>query len=1117
MVWVPLYIQAQMLPVKSGRLWGLIDPHGEEIAPPKFDAIPKLMNRQAVVVQDGKYGLIDSTGRLLVAPDYTFIDCYTEDIILTNQGGNCQSQDCEGGKWGILHLRLNAMVPPTYQFIGKFDENGRALVNLGGRCGYDDCDGGVWGIIDTAAQEIVPPMFRKIESWPGNELYVQGDSGWGMYNIASRSLVIPTIYEQLSRISSSHIALRVGQRWGVLNNRGEMIVPPRHEGFKDAGRGYLAYQRGLLLGLMDSTGRILSEPLHSYLWVNDHDWVTYKDDLPALGLADTSNRAITRDHLSNVCLFARDFCIVTVSPFQGVVDRAGSERIPIEYDQCHLVNDSTILARRGTLLKWYTLAGEAIRSIRFDSLDAFSARKVARGKTQGRWGLINMEGQWIMPPRYEEIRVYFHAAKGRQSDDWTFSYFDDNGHASKVKRIVIIKEEENIKSEDLLSIGSSSRMGWFMSGASRLWGLRDTRSNRVLIEPKYPEIEVIPRSEITLVKSKIKGTEDQAWGMVNHTTGKEVVDPFFEKVFSSDWLNHPYARVIYAGSGKYALLSLKGEVASFENATFIGPFCDSIARINLGGRLEWSTVVGMDTLVSDRSRDKFSNEIKLNYQYCRGGKWGYIDQAGKWLKPAEYECALDFDSGMARIKTSGKWGAVDKRFQVVVKPQFDFIERLFTVRDRTLFAVGEDKMAYGFIDEKGEISISPRFQEVGQFSEGLVKFREGYKWGYANLAGEVVIPAQYAAVGDFHQGRARVRDNRAWGYIDTLGNPIIPQKYLRAGDFHEGLAWVQTEKFFGFLDLDGHMEITPLYSAVGDFSEGLAPAKRKGVYGLINRKGSWVVAPHYYRIGGFKDSVAVIQEKGRYGLITPQGEFLVKPNYREIADFSEGLVRFKSGMQYGFMDPTGSVKIAHQYSNAADFSCGRAAVFIQGKWGYIDSTGQVVIQPIYPKVNPFAENRAAVRLGDKWGFVDLNGDVVVPIVYDKVSAFQDGRAAVFVSGQGWGFVNPSGTLVIPCLYDGVGFRQAGIISVQKESKWGLINTYGAVMTPCKYDAIGNFSQDMAAAMMRRSVGVVDGQGRILLEPHYDTVRRVADLIQVEDDDAVGYIDLDGNWIWQLSK
>ncbi|MFN8394265.1 MAG: WG repeat-containing protein [Bacteroidia bacterium] len=1105
--------QAQMLPVKNGRLWGLIMPDGRRVTEPIYDAIPVVLPRQAVVVLGGKYGVIDTNGRQLIEPKYTFVRCLSENTVLINQGGDCQGRDCEGGLWGFVNLALDRRIDPTFQLIGSFEKMGLAKVNLGGKCGYETCSGGKWGLIDSNATLVLAPEYQQIGATNLSEVYFRGEKGWGLYNWQTRTMVIPAEYDSLDRVTPLHVAFRRGTQWGVLDNQGKELAPPTADAIKGAGLNYLAYRVGNLFGLMDSTGRIMSKPLHSSIRMNPNSWVTYTD-VAQMGLADTSDRAITRDFLTQVVHFGKGFCLVGSGVTFGAVNRAGEQFIPIQYEGCRMANDSLILTWQGNRLMWHDLTGKTLKGMDFEELGKFRDNKVTEAKFRGKWGVINMEGDWIMEPKYEEARIYLHSAKGRLGEDWSFAYFDDQGHTSKVKRIVIIKGDD--QEEDPLGLNGTGTTGWF-STSRNLWGLRSISSNQILIEPTYPKIELIPNAKVTLVFGKVRNSEEHAWGLVDHTNGKQLVEPLFEKVYSEDFRRSDFARVIYAGSGKYALLSQKGQLVSLNNASFIGTFCDSVARVNIGGVLEWSTNVGFDTITSDATKDKYSNEIKMNYQYCRGGKWGYIDAEGKWLKPAEYQGALDFQDGLARVKVDGKWGAVDKRFNMVIKPEFDFIERMKVGSGKVLFAIGRDRTAYGFMDGKGEIRIEPQFQEVGRYREGLVKFKEAGKWGFANLAGEVVIPAQYGMVGDFHDGRARVRNNRAWGFIDTLGSAITPQKYLRAGDYHDGRAWVQTEKFFGFLDLEGNMAIAPEFSAVGDFSEGLAPAKRKGVYGLINLSGNWVVQPNYFRIGSFRDSVAVVQEKGQYGLITPEGSLLVKPNYREIADFSEGLVRFRRGMGYGFMDASGNVRVDDQYSNAKDFSCGRAAIFVQGKWGFIDSAGREIVPPKYSKVHSFKEGRAAVCMGNVWGFIDLSGNVVVPLSYSMVTDFQDARAAVFLTGKGWGFVNLGGTQVIDCEYDAVGFRQPGIISVQKGSKWGLISTFGAVMTPCKYDAIGEYSQGMATVMLRRSIGVVDGTGKVLLPPEFDTVKLVGNVIQVEDNNAVGYMTPNGEWLWAPSK
>lgn len=1107
-------VGAQMLPVLADKQWGLIDSAGRLLVKPRYEAIVEVTETQAVVVQQGKYGLVDRSGAVLVPTSYTFLQRQSNDVVRVNQGGECAGSECEGGKWGLVNHRLGRTLAAQYHLIRKFDPRGLALANVGGKCGYDTCDGGRWGLVNLDAVEVLPPRFLKVVIWTPSEAIILDEGGWGLYNMGTQRQQIPCKYQELTRLGKNRIGMRHDKLWGVLKDNGDTIAPPIYDQVKDIGQGWLGYRKGPFWGLLDSTGVERIAPRFVDLQMNPFAWVTFRQDR-YWGLADTLDRDITRGDLNPNMRFYDGFAIVQRGGF-GVVDRKGSEIVPLKYDRCDWVGDSLFFTQNGNLLRWYNRNGQTVKSLAFDSLDRFTANNVAKGRYKGRWGIINTMGDWVADPEYDEVLIYLQAAKGRKGDgDWDFFYFNEDGRSSKVKRIVIMKAGDEEEPADLLSIQGAGITGWF-STTRNLWGLRHITTLRIIIEPKFKAISLIPNQEVTAVMGRPKGSEDWAWGLVNHRTGEQITEFLYDTIYVGDYAQGRNARAVFHGSGKFALLDLGGGITSFANAGYIGPFVDGKARINLGGRLEWGENPGQDTLRTLAIVDRYTLRTRYTYYSCLGGKWGFIDKEGAWLHPADYETALDFQGGLARVRINGKWGVVDPAFRLVVEPRYDFIHMLTQAGGRSYYLVGMDETKYGFINERGEIAVRPAFAEVGRYHGGLVRIREGNRWGYADREGRVVIAPQYYESGDFHEGYARVRQARSWGFIDSLGNAVTPMKYLRAGDFHEGLAWVQGEKFFGYIGTGGQVAIAPAFSGAGNFSEGLAPVRRKGAFGLIDREGRFVLEPRYFRIGPFRDSLAVVQEKGAHGLINPRGEFVVRTSYKEIADFSEGLARMRQGYSYGFLDRTGEVRIPGSYANAGHFHCGRAAVFLQGKWGFIDTAGTEVVPPIYIKVQAFSENRAAVQVRGKWGFIDPSGAVAVPIIYDEVGAFTDGRAPVRL-GSRWGFVNRDGTLLIPCRYDEIGFMREGTISVRLGKKWGLINRYGTQVTPCKYDAIGSFSEGMAPVLLRRSLGVVNDKGQVLLDPHYDTVRLNGQVLMVEDDDAFGYMSLAGQWIWQLAK
>jgi hypothetical protein len=206
-----------------------------------------------------------------------------------------------------------------------------------------------------------------------------------------------------------------------------------------------------------------------------------------------------------------------------------------------------------------------------------------------------------------------------------------------------------------------------------------------------------------------------------------------------------------------------------------------------------------------------------------------------------------FSEGLAAVKLGDKWGYIDRRGRVVVSPRFDsannFSEGL---------AVVEVNKKKGFIDRRGCWVIPPRFALADRFSEGLASVNVGYrygmndedpnrrdgKWGYVDRSGRFRVPAKYDWAGTFSEGLAVVRSGGAHGFIDRTGAVRIELKYEDAGEFSEGLAGVRLNYKWGYIDRSGRMVIEPGFSAASRFSGGLAWVNGGDEY--INRVGEVV-------------------------------------------------------------------------------------------------------------------------------------------------------------------------------------------------------------------------------------------------------------------------------------
>jgi hypothetical protein len=135
-----------------------------------------------------------------------------------------------------------------------------------------------------------------------------------------------------------------------------------------------------------------------------------------------------------------------------------------------------------------------------------------------------------------------------------------------------------------------------------------------------------------------------------------------------------------------------------------------------------------------------------------GEKWGYADNTGRILIAPSFDEAQRFSEGLAAVA-----------IRIGPKPGDQLVDQL-------LAPPNEQQFKWGFINESGQLAVTPQYANVGSFSEGLarVKVGEGFigKWGYINSKGEVLIEPQYYYAEEFKNGRAAVWIGKAkavWG------------------------------------------------------------------------------------------------------------------------------------------------------------------------------------------------------------------------------------------------------------------------------------------------------------------------------------------------------------------
>lgn len=209
------------------------------------------------------------------------------------------------------------------------------------------------------------------------------------------------------------------------------------------------------------------------------------------------------------------------------------------------------------------------------------------------------------------------------------------------------------------------------------------------------------------------------------------------------------------------------------------------------------------------------------------GSYGYVDAQGRWKLPPMFRSASAFVDGLALVQGCGhyasRWCHIDPQGQEQVMLA-DGIESAGPFQNGRAWVRGYDGKTqwvdrqgqaasaatlgaappelqrlsinggpWGFADANDRFVIAPRFDDVGEFAQGLAPVKLGELWGFVERSGRIAIQPAYDEVAPFSDGLARVRKGETWGYIDRQGKALVTLPFVAVADFHDGLARVGVE------------------------------------------------------------------------------------------------------------------------------------------------------------------------------------------------------------------------------------------------------------------------------------------------------------------------------------
>jgi hypothetical protein len=257
-----------MLPYLEKEAYGYMDSTGAKVIPAQFRYCSNFKDGKAMVVfKNGKAGYINKKKQLLLSPRWDTAFSYSGKFAVVGK------KDLKGHfKYGIIDQYGNHLIPPQYTMITSLSE-GKAFANQGGTIADRTLKGGKWYIVDMDKQRMLPlcdttlnipidnyfPLIRFDNgySWfPGN---YKGQLLLGLMNEEGDWTVLPQ-YKFVNAINENLAGVYLGGKMGFINLKGKYVIPCIYQAVGSFQNGLAWFKDGRKYGYLNTSGAIVIPP-----------------------------------------------------------------------------------------------------------------------------------------------------------------------------------------------------------------------------------------------------------------------------------------------------------------------------------------------------------------------------------------------------------------------------------------------------------------------------------------------------------------------------------------------------------------------------------------------------------------------------------------------------------------------------------------------------------------------------------------------------------------------------------------------------------------------------------------------------------------------------------------
>ncbi len=388
--------QGDPIPVIKGDKWSFTGISGafDNVRPFK----PLLRKKTMKIDVKGAGGkvVIDPKTKKPTQKDTVFMEEYNL-IAAVMQGKDSDA------KWGFIDKTGKVIVAPKYFDVKDFNGN-YAVVGLRikqpAKEGEEPDEKPQYGVIDITGKEVVPCKYDNITEINEDGIldvinYKEDGSGLGGYwDIKQNKFIVEPKYQSVQAMREGMGAFQQNGRWGFVDNTGKVVIQPQFEQVKDFSGGLARAYKSLKWGFVDKKGTEIIQ----FKYQNTDD--------------DGFNGGLARVRQNNQEGWIDDKGVVRIKmqyastkPFRerfaafqhvgkwGFVDVTGSVTIPAKFAEVRNFSDGLVAFREGVNWGFADASGKTIIAPQYSEIEMDFSRGIARVAKANKRFYIDKKGK----------------------------------------------------------------------------------------------------------------------------------------------------------------------------------------------------------------------------------------------------------------------------------------------------------------------------------------------------------------------------------------------------------------------------------------------------------------------------------------------------------------------------------------------------------------------------------------------------------------------------------------------------------------------------------------------------------------------------------------------------